>query len=121
MRGGSRIPDLLDTLRQEYDTIGQEMSVYKAQRDDYERKRSCTHPAHIPEFCTLHTQPRLRPSPRSPPAPQSDGPSCPFPPLTPDTVPFTVAGLRCRAFFSLCTCLVTVLHALNPSRGVCHW
>ena len=36
---GRPIPDLLKTLRQEYETMGQEMSVFKAQRDDYERKR----------------------------------------------------------------------------------
>lgn len=49
LRGSvTRIPDLLDTLRQEYETIGQEMSVYKAQRDDYERKR-----VHFPACCLL--------------------------------------------------------------------
>ena len=36
--GSPRFSDLLDTLRQDYETMGQEMSVYKAQRDEYERK-----------------------------------------------------------------------------------
>ena len=44
---GRPIPDLLETLRQEYETMGQEMSVFKAQRDDYERKRK-PRPARAP-------------------------------------------------------------------------
>ena len=36
---GRPIPDLLETLRQEYENMGQEISVFKAQRDEYERKR----------------------------------------------------------------------------------
>jgi hypothetical protein len=36
---GRPIPDLLETLHQEYENMGQEISVFKAQRDEYERKR----------------------------------------------------------------------------------
>lgn len=45
------IPDLLDTLRQEHDNMGQEMSVFKAQRDDFERKRVL--PTRIVPFSSL--------------------------------------------------------------------
>lgn len=39
LRGSvNRIPDLLDALRQEYETVIEDMGVCKAQRDDYERK-----------------------------------------------------------------------------------
>jgi hypothetical protein len=48
----TRIPDLLDTLRQDYEQMGQEISVFKAQRDDYERK--CLSPPN-PVLC-MHVQ-----------------------------------------------------------------
>ncbi len=34
-----RVADMLEQLKSEYDQILQDSSVYKAQRDDYERKR----------------------------------------------------------------------------------
>ncbi len=56
LRGSvNRIPDLLDALRQEYETVIEDMGVCKAQRDDYERKcfpRSLTPnvPSHLISF-----------------------------------------------------------------------
>ena len=75
--GVTRIPDLLDTLRQEYENIGQEMSVYKAQRDDYERKRAAfatttptrrwVHVTFLLFGCWDSTQPLVRAPPPLPP------------------------------------------------------
>ena len=36
----TRIPDLLEQLKSEYDALGQESTLLKAQKEDFERKRT---------------------------------------------------------------------------------
>ena len=57
---GRPIPDLLETLRQEYENMGQEISVFKAQRDEYERKRR---PPSPPPSPARRTAPPTAPPP----------------------------------------------------------
>ena len=35
---GHRVPDLLDGLKAEFETVRREAEVFKAQKEDYERK-----------------------------------------------------------------------------------
>lgn len=38
--GGQRIPEFLENLKVEYDSLCHDANMYKMQRDDYERKRN---------------------------------------------------------------------------------
>jgi hypothetical protein len=38
--GPSRAVDLLESLRQEYDTLAESLTIFKHQRDEYEHKRT---------------------------------------------------------------------------------
>jgi hypothetical protein len=76
---GRPIPDLLETLRQEYENMGQEISVFKAQRDEYERKRR--HPAiRLPPRAAPRRPPRRPPRLLALPARGAQAPApCPPP------------------------------------------
>ena len=63
--GSSRLPEVLDTLKSEFEQLNHEASVYKAQRDENERKRKHPHRTDSPlnflcaqvgyMFCVLRT------------------------------------------------------------------
>jgi len=71
---GRPIPDLLETLRQEYENMGQEISVFKAQRDEYERKRR---PPRPPPSPARRTAPPTAPPPRACSRCQHEAPGLP--------------------------------------------
>lgn len=61
-----RVAEMLEQLKSEYDQILQDSTMYKAQRDDYERKRECPHfPARLHSFCEFHCV-RAREGPLTP-------------------------------------------------------